>query len=198
MTEGAATPQLADSAQRVVRISRAMNQVRMSVGGVVFGVLATASVIVACGSDAKKEPVAPSPPAASEASADAGAVTAAVAPTTADAGGAAKPDKAAECEALLDDANSSMDAERIAVDKACKKDADCMPVKSRACAFNCVNAAIPKAEEKDWTENLKKVTDNQCKKWNEMDCAKLRTKPAPTCQDRKVACDKGKCILKDK
>jgi hypothetical protein len=163
----------------------------------VLAVAATAVAIMACGSEPKMEPtastatasVAPPPvPAVPEAGAPGAA-------STADAG-AAKPDKAAECDALVDEANQTLDAERIAVDKACKKDSDCMPVKARACAFNCANAAIPKSEEKDWTEAMTKVKDGACKKWTDNECAKLKTKPQPACQDKKVWCDKGHCALK--
>ncbi len=160
------------------------------------------ALLIACGSDAKKEPAAPAatatdstppevpPPPPATATATAPPVAAAP-----DAGG--KSDKQAECDALIEDANSSLDAERIAVDKLCKKDADCMPVKGRACGFKCVTGAIPKAEEKEWNETLTKVKDNQCKKWDANDCIKLRTKAPPTCQDRKVWCDKGHCALKE-
>ena len=71
------------------------------------------------------------------------------------------------------------DAERIAVDKQCKKDADCVPIKARACGFACTTGAVPKAQEKEWNETVKK--GGQCKKWNESECAKLDTRPAPTC-----------------
>src|SRR5262245_39046014 len=97
---------------------------------VMLGVAAAASalaMVVACGSDPKPEATAPTasavasttPPPETKASEPAAA---------ADAGGGGKSDKQAECDALLDDANSTLDAERIAVDKVCKKDADCMPI----------------------------------------------------------------------
>ncbi len=151
--------------------------------------------LIACGSEPKKEPMAATA-TASAAPPDAPAASAAPVAEAPDAGG--KPDKQAECDALLDEANSSLDAERIAVDKLCKKDADCMPIKGRACGFNCVTGAIPKSEEKEWNETLTKVKDGQCKQWDANECAKLRTKPPPTCQDRKVWCDKGHCVLKEK
>jgi hypothetical protein len=172
----------------------------MSVGGLLLVIASTAVAVVACGSDPKPEPIAPTatpevtpPPSVPEA----GAATPASV-SAADAGGSGKSDKQTECDALVDDANSALDAERIAVDKACKKDADCMPVKGRACGFVCTTGAIPKVEEKEWNETLKKVQDGQCKKWNDNECAKLKTKPPPTCQDRKVWCDKGHCALKEK
>lgn len=172
-------------------------------GGLLLLLVASGvAVVVACGSEPKRDP-ATSPTAS---------VTGSVGPMTsassssapassaasggADAGG--KPDKQAECDALLDDANSTLDAERIAVDKLCKKDADCMPIKGRACGFVCVTGAIPKIEEKDWNESLTKVKDGACKKWEANECAKLKTKPPPTCTERKVWCDKGHCALKDK
>ena len=172
--------------------------VRVRVGHAVLVVMSAAATVVACGSEPKKEPSAPiaTAPAPVEpapvVAPEAGAVS------EADAGGAAKPDKQAECDALVDDANSSLDAERIAVDKQCKKDADCMPIKGRACGFACTTGAIPKSEEKEWNETLQKVKDGQCKKWNENECASLKTKAPPTCQDRKVWCDKGHCALKEK
>jgi hypothetical protein len=155
--------------------------------------------LIACGSEPKKEPTAstatasvsatpPPLPAASDAKPNVASAP--------DAGGG-KSDKQTECAALVDDANSSLDAERIAVDKVCKKDVDCMPIKGRACGFNCVTGAIPKVEEKEWNETLTKVKDGPCKKWDANECAKLRTKPPPTCQDRKVWCDKGHCALKE-
>jgi hypothetical protein len=169
---------------------------RVGLGGTMLVIASLAAVVVACGSEPKPEPTAPSTTApATVTTPEAGAATPAVA---ADAAGSAKPDKQGECDALIDDANSSLDAERIAVDKLCKKDADCMPIKGRACGFVCTTGAIPKAEEKEWNETLKKVQDGQCKKWNDNECAKLKTKPAPTCQDRKVWCDKGHCALKEK
>lgn len=173
------------------------NTKRVGGGGVMLGITSLGAVVIACGSEPKPEPVAPTvtPPTTETAAAAPDAAAPAPA-AAADAG--AKPDKQAECDALLDDANSSLDAERIAVDKLCKKDADCMPIKGRACGFACVTAAIPKAEEKEWNETLEKVKGGQCKKWNDNECAKLRTKPAPTCQDRKVWCDKGHCALKEK
>lgn len=160
----------------------------------------TFAFLIACGSEPKKDPAtgtagtATTAPESPEVKASATS-SADVAPTSADAG---KPDKRAECDALVDDANQALDAERIAVDKACKKDADCMPIKGRACAFDCSTGAIPKAEEKDWTETLTKVKGEQCKKWGEGGCASLRAKPMPTCGDRNVWCDKGHCALKDK
>lgn len=186
--------------QAGVRPLLAMNEKnlgRIGVGRSTFFIACTALVAVACGSEPKKEPTAATATAPVEAppapatEADAPAATSAV-----DAG--AKPDKQAECDALVDEANSALDAERIAVDKQCKKDADCMPIKGRACGFVCTTGAIPKSEEKEWNETLTKVKDGQCKKWNENDCAALKTKPAPTCQDRKVWCDKGHCALKEK
>jgi hypothetical protein len=171
-------------------------RVRGVCGGLVF-----ALGIAACGSDPKPDPTAPTgtttasaTPPPPMADMDAGSAASSTAPP-ADAG---KSDKQAECDALIDDANSTLDAERIAVDKLCKKDTDCMPIKGRACGFVCVNAAIPKIEEKDWNESLTKVKEGACKKWTENECAKLKTKPPPTCQDRKVWCDKGHCALKDK
>jgi hypothetical protein len=165
------------------------------------------AVVVACGSDPKKDPVTSTPtasasgsssaPAASGSASASGASSTAATPPAADAGGG-KSDKQTECDALLDDANSTLDAERIAVDKACKKDADCMPIKGRACGFVCVTGAIPKIEEKDWTESLTKVKNGACKKWETNECAKLKTKPPPTCTERKIWCDKGHCALKDK
>jgi hypothetical protein len=156
------------------------------------------ALVAACGSDPKKEPA--SPPV--EIPSEGGAPATSAAPTSSapmaapDAGG--KSDKQTECDELLNDANSTLDAERISVDKLCKKDADCMPIKGRACSFVCVTGAIPKVEEKDWKEALTKVNDGPCKKWTANECAKLRTKPPPTCQDRKVWCDKGHCSLKEK
>jgi hypothetical protein len=171
---------------------------RIGLSQLMLVVVSTAAVIAACGSEPKKEPTAATasvpevpPPATPEAGA-AGPATGAV-----DAGAPAT-DKQAECDGLIDDANSALDAERIAVDKLCKKDADCVPIKGRACGFNCVTGAIPKAEEKEWNETLSKVKDGQCKKWNDNDCAKLKTKPVPTCQERKVWCDKGHCAVKEK
>lgn len=161
-----------------------------------------AAVVVACGSEPKKEPTAATatPPASETPPAVATPEAGAAAPTAAaDAGGGSgKSDKQAECDGLIDDANSTLDAQRIAVDKVCKKDADCVAIKGRACGFNCANGAIPKAEEKDWNAAVQKVKDGQCKKWNDNECSKLKTKPPPTCQERKVWCDKGHCSLKDK
>jgi hypothetical protein len=157
------------------------------------------ALLAACGSDAKKEPASP-PPTASESGPSPAATpsaTAAATPAVPDAG-SGKSDKQTECDELLNDANSTLDAERIAVDKLCKKDADCMPIKGRACNFVCVTGAIPKVEDKDWNDALTKVKDGPCKKWEANECSKLRTKPPPTCQDRKVWCDKGHCSLKEK
>ncbi|MBX3220734.1 MAG: hypothetical protein KF795_09460 [Labilithrix sp.] len=166
----------------------------MRVGHAVLVVVSAAATVVACGSEPKKEPTVATatPPAevAPEAVPDAGAES-----TEA---GAGKPDKQTECDTLLDEANAELDAERIAVDKLCKKDADCTPIKGRACGFVCATGAIPKAEEKEWNDTVQKVKDGQCKKWSEQDCASLRTKPPPTCQERKVWCDKGHCALKEK
>lgn len=102
-----------------------------------------------------------------------------------------------QCDALQADAQSEMDAERIKVDKACKKDADCMPIKGRACQFICTNGSIPKAEEKEWQRELTAVNDGPCKKWNDMGCKKPDAKP-PTCSDdkKKPACDRGHCVLR--
>lgn len=158
------------------------------------------AAVVACGSSPKAEPVTPpSPPEMPEtpaAAPDAGGETAAAA---ADAGAAdAAGDKAAQCSALVNDANSELDAERIKVDTVCKKDSDCMPIKGHACGFVCTTGAIPKGEEKEWTTELTNVKNGPCKKWEEMDCAKVTPPRTPTCsQDgKKPACDKGRCILK--
>ena len=128
--------------------------------------------------------------------ADAGAEPTSSAPPV-DAGPKVDP-KIAECATIMDDANQALDAERIAVDKDCKKDADCVGVKGRACGFNCVTGAIPKALEKDWNGVVTKVKDNQCKKYDANECIKYKAVQTPDCKDRKVACEKNHCILKDK
>lgn len=164
------------------------------------GMLAAGAIAVvagACGgAEPAKEPAVPTATAPTEPPpaepAEAGAPSAAA--DTADAA----PSKEAQCDALRAEAQSAMDAERIAVDKLCKKDADCMPIKGRACNFECVNGAIPKSEEKEWNEELKKVKEGPCKQWTDNECAKLDTRPAPKCEERKVWCDKGHCALKEK
>lgn len=160
---------------------------------VACGALLVASVVAACGSEPKKDPVAPvstaseaQPPGAGDA------------PSSAPEGaGGADGDAQAACDALVDEANSTLDAERIAVDKLCKKDDDCIAIRGRACAFNCVNAAIPKSEEKEWNEALEKVKNGPCKQWTEKSCASLRTRPQPACKERAVWCDKGHCAVKE-
>jgi hypothetical protein len=165
--------------------------------GVVAVGLFTAFVVMACGSEPKPEPAAATatasaePPPAPAASSAAPAASASAAPET-----PAVDPKIAECDKLRDDANQTLDAKRIEVDKDCKKDADCVPIKGRACGFDCVNAAIPKSLEKEWNTAVTKVKDGQCKKWDSNECSKSKTRPQPTCQDKKVACDKGRCILK--
>ena len=118
-----------------------------------------------------------------------------------DAGGGgaadAGPTKDQQCDTLRNDAQSEMDAEIIKVDKACKKDADCMPIKGRACGFACTSGAIPKGEQAEWDKEMASVKGGPCKKWEEMGCKKADAKP-PTCDKDKMkaACDKGHCILK--
>src|SRR5215207_5436091 len=104
-------------------------------GGMTKILSITLLLLAGCGSDAKKDPVAPPQDVPSSGSASPPAASTSVSAPP-DAGGE-KTDKQAACDALLDDANSSLDAERIAVDKLCKKDADCMPINGRACGFVC-------------------------------------------------------------
>jgi hypothetical protein len=167
--------------------------------GLVVGLFA-AGVVFACGSDPKPDPATAAttasampetpPPAASSAAPAASASAAPEAPKV--------DPKIAECDQLRDDANQTLDAERIGVDKDCKKDADCVAIKGRACGFDCVNGAIPKALEKDWNARVAKVKDGQCKKWDANECSKLKTRPTPECKDRKVVCEAKRCVLKDK
>jgi hypothetical protein len=155
-----------------------------------------AFIVLACGSDPK-----PDPATAAASAAPAPAMPEAAAPTMASAAPSAAPavdPKIAECDKLRDDANESLDAKRIEVDKDCKKDADCVGIKGRACGFDCVNGAIPKSLEKGWNDTVAKTKDGQCKKWEANECSKLKTHAPPTCKDQKVACDKGRCLLKDK
>jgi hypothetical protein len=161
----------------------------------VASVACAAALVVACGSEPKKEPTAataapsePAPPASAAASA--APASSAAAPE------AAKPDKQAECKGLADEATLALDTKRIEFDKGCKKDSDCLVVKGRACAFHCPNGAIPKADEKAWNDAVAKAKDGSCKKWTDNDCAKLRTTPEPTCEDKKAWCEKGRCALK--
>ena len=170
----------------------------MTKSAIVVG-LSTAFVVLACGADPKPEPTAatasatppPPPPETSAAPAVSASAAATPEPPKVDP-------KIVECDGFRDDANTSLDAKRIEVDKDCKKDADCVGIKGRACGFDCVNGAIPKSLEKEWNATVTKVKDGQCKKWDANECSKLKTRPQPTCQDKKVACDKGRCILKDK
>lgn len=140
------------------------------------------------GSDLPKPDTSATPPATSASAAPASSAPAAPAKMT-----------AADCDKLVEEANVELDAERIKVDKACKKDADCIGIKGRACTFTCQNGAIPKAEQGDWDKEVASVKDNQCKKWSENDCSKISPpKKPPTCADdaKKPSCNKGKCILK--
>lgn len=161
------------------------------------------AVAVACGGT-PTPPVVPdvTPPSGSD---SAKPETSATPPSSGSATSTDKPPAgggkmtAAECDALQDDANVSLDAARIEVDKTCKKDADCVGIHGRACNFTCQNGAIPKADQPKWDGVVTKVKDNQCKKWSENDCPKTSPpKKAPTCADdaKKPACNKGKCILK--
>ena len=151
-------------------------------------------VVAACGESLPKAPdVGVTPPVPS-----APALPAAP-DTTADSGAAATPAApakmtASECDALVDEANHELDAERIKVDKACKKDADCVVIKGRACSFACSNGAIPKAEQAEWDGTVTKVKDGQCKKWADNDCAKTTPPKTPTCKDVKPGCKAGHCI----
>ena len=175
----------------------------MRKSNVVAFVLSSVAIglIVACGPTPKPD-VPPTPsatpttPSTSDMTPEAGAGPTA----SSDAGGGgadAGPTKEQQCETLQSDAQAEMDAERIKVDKACKKDADCMPIKGRACQFICTNGSIPKAEQADWDKEMTSVKAGPCKKWDELGCKKPDAKP-PTCSDdkKKPACDKGHCILK--
>ncbi len=105
--------------------------------------------------------------------------------------------EAGDCQKLLDDAQSAMDAERIAVDKECKTDDDCMTVNAIACDFKCVSAAIPKNETKDWEDNLKQVNAGSCQKFIGGDCGRHTLTNPATCKDgAKPFCQAGHCLLK--
>src|SRR5687768_10599010 len=88
---------------------------------------------LACGSTPKQDPGTATTPSATPSSIASASATPASAgdsgATAATDAGDGKKDKQAECDALSQDANSSMDAEIIAVDKPCKADKDCMTVK---------------------------------------------------------------------
>jgi hypothetical protein len=170
--------------------------------GALLVLVAPAVPALACGSSPKPpegpalpaSAAAPSADAASPAdtaaASDAGATSAA---PSADAGGGSPAEK---CDALVNDAQLALDDWRIKADDKCKKDSDCVVIKGRACGFNCTNGAIAKASEASWNETVAKVKDGQCKKWSEADCAKVKAKPAPQCQDKKAACVAGKCTAK--
>ena len=177
----------------------------MRKSNVVAFVLSSVAVglVLACGSSPKPDVSTPPTPSATPS-----AMPSAMPASTSDAGGGATasadagsadagPSKDEQCTALQNDAQSEMDAERIKVDKQCKKDADCMPIKGRACQFICTNGSIPKAEQADWDKEMAAVKAGQCKKWEEMGCKKPDAKP-PTCSDdkKKPFCDKGHCTLK--
>lgn len=181
-----------------MRISRAMTSRTLSLSA--LGLFSTTVfVAVACGG--APAPMVPevTPPGASD---SAKPVDTAPPSTPASASSApAAPAKmtAADCDKLVEEANVELDAERIKVDKACKKDADCIGIRGRACTFTCQNGAIPKAEQGDWDKEIANVKDHQCKKWSENECSKISPpKNPPTCADdaKKPSCNKGKCILK--
>lgn len=138
-------------------------------------------LVIACGSSPKVEPE-----------------TAATASPVGTASGESPVSlSAAECDALLHEAQAEMDAEHIKVDKPCKTDADCVEVKGHACDFSCVDGAIPKAELADWDAELAKTKDTHCKKWEVASCAKTSPAPAASCADgKKPACQAGHCALK--
>lgn len=148
----------------------------------------------ACGGTPKPDTDAPKPPSTPAVAVPDAAVPSAAPSSSASAAGGKMT--AADCDALATEANETLDAERIKVDKQCKKNEDCMAIKGRACTFNCENGAIPKAEEKDWTGALSKVKDGQCKKWTDNECSKLNTRPPPTCTAKKPVCEAGHCALK--
>lgn len=184
---------------------------RSNVIGFVVSSLAV-GVIFACGSSPKPDPGTATTPSATPSSMPS-ATPSAMPASTGDGGGAtasgdggggggggaadAGMTKEQQCEALQSDAQSEMDAERIKVDTACKKDADCMPIKGRACQFICTNGSIPKAEQKEWDREMASVKDGPCKKWAELGCKKPDAKP-PTCSDekKKPTCTAGHCSLK--
>lgn len=182
-----------------MRISRAMTSRSLSLSA--LALLSTGVfVAVACGGVPTPEVPNVTPPISSDsakpldtAPPSSGAASASAAP--------AAPAKmtAADCDKLVEEANVELDAERIKVDKVCKKDADCIGIRGRACTFTCQNGAIPKAEQGDWDKEVASVKDHQCKKWSENECSKISPpKNPPTCADdaKKPSCNKGKCILK--
>jgi hypothetical protein len=165
-----------------------------------------ASVIFACGSNPKPDTNTATATPTASAPGSASAATPATPMSMGDAGGSttasageadAGMTKDQQCDALQTDAQSELDAERIKADKECKKDADCMPIKGRACQFICTNGSIPKAEQKTWEKAMSQAKDGACKKWADLGCKKPDAKP-PTCSDdkKKPSCDKGHCTLK--
>lgn len=159
------------------------------------------ALAAACGGVPKPDLPNVTPPVSTDSASSASAAPPASASAAPASSASSAPAKmtAADCDKLVDEANVELDAERIKVDKACKKDADCIGIRGRACTFTCQNGAIPKAEQADWDKEVASVKDNQCKKWSDNECAKISPpKKPPTCADdaKKPACNKGKCILK--
>ncbi len=168
------------------------------------------ALVSACGGEAKPGPAAPNAADPSKAG-GAGESAATPPPAETKTAGTAAPQGAApkkmsvdECKSLREEAQSEMDAEIIKVDKACKAIADCEIVKGHACDFSCATVAIPKSELADWNAELTKMKEGACKKWTENDCPTINPPRAaagggapPWCRDdKKLACEKGHCVLK--
>lgn len=181
-----------------MRISRAMTSRTLSLSA--LALLSTGVfVAVACGGT--PAPMVPevTPPVASDSAKPVDTAPPSVPASASSAAAAPAKMTAADCDKLVEEANVELDAERIKVDKVCKKDADCIGIRGRACTFTCQNGSIPKAEQAEWDKEVANVKDHQCKKWSENECSKISPpKNPPTCADdaKKPSCNKGKCILK--
>lgn len=155
---------------------------------------------VACGGPKPSDgppPAASSASPASSASASAATSASAAASASASAPAAsAAPMSSAACDALVAEAQLTLDSKRIGTDESCKKDSDCIVVLGRACGFHCKSGVVPKTKEAAWSELVSKVKDNECKKWNDAECPKNYPKPPPKCTDKVAVCQAGRCNVK--
>lgn len=102
------------------------------------------------------------------------------------------------CNAILETAGNAAAAaeQRVSGSTTCNANEDCVESPLPACvSVGCAGAAVPKSAVSQYTAAAASIEKNDCRRWNEADCAKIAPRAMASCAVYRPACVEHHCRM---